>query len=296
MESGVMTWELGETAYTILGDLQSGKTPLIALHGGPGFLGRSSLKIAEFAEKSGRPAVIYDQLGCGQSSLLADKPKEFWQIEIFIKEFNAIIEHLGIADRFAINGHSWGGLLAAEIAITQPKGLQALVLSSPLGDTDTWVHGVKNLLADMPTEISSVIIKHEEDGTTDDPAYMEAVIKFYDKHVLRIPMPADILAIFEEALSNPNVYHSMWGPSELMCNGTLAGHIVTNRISAIEVPTLIISGKYDECTPETAMAYKSGIKSSQWELLEESSHLSYIEEAAKYQRVMNEFLEATTGS
>jgi len=35
----------------------------------------------------------------------------------------------------------------------------------------------------------------------------------------------------------------------------------------------------------------SGIKGSRWELFEESSHLAYVEEAAKYQRVINEFLD-----
>ena len=292
MENGVMKWQHGETAYTILGDLQSGKTPLVALHGGPGFLGKSALTVAQYAEKAGRPAIIYDQIGCGSSSLLSDKPRDFWQIDIFIKEFYALIEHLGIADNFAINGHSWGGLLAAEIAIMQPKGLKALVLSSPLGDTEMWISEVKKLLAGMPSEISSVILHHEEARTTDNPEYMEAALKFYDKHVIRVPMPPDLIAIFDEAMANQNVYNSMWGPSELMCNGTLAGHVVSNRVSAISAPTLILSGKFDECTPATAKAYNAGIKGSRWELFEESSHLSYVEEAAKYQRVMNEFLDS----
>ncbi len=292
MENGMMTWQHGDTAYTILGDLHSGKTPLVALHGGPGFLGKSAMTVAQYAEKSGRPAVIYDQIGCGSSSLLKEKPKEFWQVDIFVQEFYALIKHLGIEDNFAINGHSWGGLLAAEIAITQPRGLKALVLSSPLGDSDTWVAGVKELLAQMPSEISSVIIKHEEAGTTTTDEYMEAAFKFYDKHVIRIPMPQDIVEIFDEALADQNVYNAMWGPSELMCNGTLAGHVVTDRLDRIIAPTLIISGKYDECMASTAGAYLSGIKGSRWELFEESSHLSYVEEAAKYQRVMNDFLAA----
>ncbi len=292
MENGMMTWQHGNTAYTILGDLHSGKTPLVALHGGPGFLGKSAMTVAQYAEKSGRPAVIYDQIGCGSSSLLREKPKEFWQADIFVQEFYELIKHLGIEDNFAINGHSWGGLLAAEIAITQPRGLKALVLSSPLGDSDTWVAGVKELLAQMPSEISSVIIKHEEAGTTTTDEYMEAAFKFYDKHVIRIPMPQDIVEIFDEALADQNVYNAMWGPSELMCNGTLAGHVVTDRLDRIIAPTLIISGKYDECMASTAGAYLSGIKGSRWELFEESSHLSYVEEAAKYQRVMNDFLAA----
>ena len=75
-------------------------------------------------------------------------------------------------------------------------------------------------------------------------------------------MPPDVTEIFDEALSEPNVYNSMWGPSELMCNGTLAGHVVTDRLMQIQVPTLIISGKFDECTATTAQAYQNGIKGS----------------------------------
>ena len=291
MTTGTLKWELGETAYAVIGDLKSGKTPLVALHGGPGFLGKSCATITGYAQKSDRPAVWYDQLGCGASSGLKEKPADFWQVDIFVKEFHQLINHLGIADNFAINGHSWGGLLAAEIAITQPKGLKALILSSPLGDSDTWVAGVKELLAGMPEEISSVIIKHEEAGTTTTDEYMAAAFKFYDKHVIRVPMPPDLVEIFDEALADQNVYNSMWGPSELMCNGTLAGHVVTDRLDRIIAPTLIMSGKYDECMASTASAYLSGIKGSRWELFEESSHLSYVEEAAKYQRVMNEFLD-----
>jgi L-proline amide hydrolase len=291
MATEKMKWELGETAYAVIGDLDTGKTPLITLHGGPGFLGKSSMTIAQYAQKSERSAVIYDQIGCGASSGLKEKPTDFWQVPIFVKEFYELINHLGVADNFALIGHSWGGLLAAEIAITQPKGLRALILSSPLGDSDTWVAGVKELLAGMPPEIASVIIKHEEAGTTNTDEYMAAAFKFYDKHVIRVPMPQEVIEVFDEALADQNVYNSMWGPSELMCNGTLAGHIVTDRLDQINVPTLIMSGKYDECMATTAGAYLSGIKNSRWELFEESSHLSYVEEAAKYQRVMNEFLD-----
>lgn len=289
-----MKWELGETAYTVVGDLNSGKTPLICLHGGPGFLGKGMAAIASYAENGGYPAIYYDQLGCGESSLHPDKPQDFWQIEIFIKEFNALISHLGISNNFAILGHSWGGLLGAEIAITQPAGLKALILSSPLGDSDVWVDEVKRLLAQMPEEISSVILHHEEAGTTDAPEYMEAALKFYKVNVFRIPLSQEDSEMFNESMANPNVYNAMWGPSELLCNGTLAHHVVTDRISAIKVPTLIVSGKYDECTPLTAHSYRDGIQGARYECFEESSHLSYREEAAKYQRVLHEFLNATT--
>ncbi|MCX6428944.1 MAG: proline iminopeptidase-family hydrolase [Actinobacteria bacterium] len=290
----LMEWKYGHTAYTVHGDLTSGKTPLIILHGGPGFGSKGATAVAGYALSTGRPVVVYDQIGCGDSSALLEKPKEFWQVPIFVEEFNALVNHLRIADNFALIGQSWGGLLAAEIAITQPAGLKALILSSALGDTQTWLDEVRRLVLEMPKEIADVIIKHEEAGTTDSQEYLVAAYKFYDRHVIRIPMPADFAAHFEEAMAQPNVYHSMWGHSELTCTGTLSGHIVTDRLHKIKVPTLVISGKYDESTPKTSRAFIREIPNSHWEIFEESGHCSFLEEAAKYQRVMNDFLQTNT--
>jgi pimeloyl-ACP methyl ester carboxylesterase len=73
MSTGIVKWELGETAFSVVGDLKSGKVPLVTLHGGPGFLGKGMTTVARYAESAGRPAITYDQLGCGESSALKEK-------------------------------------------------------------------------------------------------------------------------------------------------------------------------------------------------------------------------------
>ena len=45
------------------------------------------------------------------------------------------------------------------------------------------------------------------------------------------------------------VYETMWGPNEFTVTGTLKDWDVTDRLGEIEVPTLVTSGRYDECTP-----------------------------------------------
>lgn len=292
MQTEVMKWKHGETSYTIYGDVSSGKTPLIILHGGPGFGSKGTASVAGYVNNGGRPAIIYDQIGCGKSSPLLDKPKDFWQVPVFVEEFESLIMNLGIENNFAVAGQSWGGLLAAEIAITQPNGLKALILSSALGDTRTWLDEARRLVLEMPQEIADIIIEHEDTGTTESHEYLAAAFKFYDKHVIRIPKPPDFAAHIEQARNHPNVYYSMWGHSELTCTGTLKNHRITDRLHKIAVPTLVISGKYDESTPKTSQAFFDNIKDSRWELFEESSHCSFLEEAAKYQRVMNTFLDS----
>lgn len=291
MTTGAMNWQHGETVYEIFGDLSSDKTPLVLAHGGPGFTSHSMKVVARYVSATGRPAITYDQIGCGDSTHLRDKPKDFWQISLFVEEFKLLVEHLGIADNYALLGHSWGGLLAAEIAITRPQGLKALVLSSSLADTDLWEVEARRLALEMPAEFSEPLIRHEDAGTVDSPEYEVAIMEFYRRHLRRIPAPVEIMKAVEEAGKDDTVYSAMWGHSELSCTGNLKHHVVSDRLERIMIPTQIFSGRMDESTPVTNRSLREGIKNSQWEIFEESSHMTYIEEAAKYQRLLNFFLD-----
>jgi L-proline amide hydrolase len=290
MSSATMKWQHGETAYEIFGNLNSGKTPVLLAHGGPGFTSHSMKVIARYIAATGRPAITYDQIGCGASTHLADKPKDFWQVSLFVEEFRLLVDHLGISEGFALLGHSWGGLLAAEIAITQPQGLKALILSSALADTDMWEVEARRLALEMPAEFSEPLIRNEDAGTIETQEYSVAITEFYARHLCRIPAPPEILTAVEESGKDTTVYSAMWGHSELSCTGNLKHHVVTDRLSAINVPTMIFSGRFDESTPASNQSYLNGIQGSQWELFEESAHMTYVEEAAKYQRLLNGFL------
>lgn len=199
MTTGVMKWLYGETAYEVFGELTSGKTPLVIAHGGPGFTSHSMKVVARYVAASGRPAIVYDQIGCGNSTHLQNKPQDFWTINLFIEEFSLLVEHLGISENFALLGHSWGGLLAAEIAIIEPSGLKALILSSALADTDMWEVEARRLALEMPEEFSEPLIRNEDAGTIDTDEYVVAITEFYRRHLCRIPAPPEILTAIEES-------------------------------------------------------------------------------------------------
>lgn len=291
MTTGTMKWEHGETVYEVFGELGSEKIPLVLAHGGPGFTSHSMKVIARYVAATGRPAITYDQIGCGNSTHLQEKPKEFWSIELFKEEFQLLVEHLGISRDFALLGHSWGGLLAAEIAITQPAGLRALVLSSSLVDTDLWEVEARKLALAMPVEFSEPLIRHEDAGTIDSEEYGVAITEFYRRHLCRIPAPPEILTAIEVSSKDQTVYSAMWGHSELSCTGNLKHHVVSDRLNAINVPTQIFSGRHDESTLASNQVLKDSILNSSWEIFEESAHMTYVEEAAKYHRLLNEFLD-----
>jgi len=75
---------------------------------------------------------MYDQLGCGRSTHLPEKKgdSDFWTIELFLLELDNLLAHLGIQNDYALLGQSWGGQVAAEHAVRQPKGLKSLVIAN----------------------------------------------------------------------------------------------------------------------------------------------------------------------
>ena len=58
------------------------------------------------------------------------------------------------------------------------------------------------------------------------------------------------------------VYHTMNGPSEFHCIGTIKEWDITDRLHEIDVPTLLISGEYDEATPRVVKAIDDRIPRS----------------------------------
>jgi L-proline amide hydrolase len=154
-----------------------------------------------------------------------------------------------------------------------------------------WVSEVNRLRAHLPQEIQETLSKHEAEGTTDDPAYEEATMEFYRRHVCRLAEWPEVLnRAFEYLMKYPQVYNTMWGPNEFNVTGTLKDWSVVDRLGEIDVATLILSGRYDESTPAINETIHKGIKGSEWVIFENSAHMPHLEEPEKYLSVLNDFL------
>ena len=288
-----MKWQHGSTWYRVVGDLKSSKTPVMILHGGPGAGHNYCEPIAEVLAQTGRAAVLYDQIGCGNSTHLPDKPKDFWTPELFMEELVLLTEHLGISNKYDIVGQSWGGMLGMQFAITKPKGLNAMVIADSPASMEVWVSEANKLRKELPPEVEATLLKHEAAETTEDPEYVAAVDVFYSRHLCRIPQPPYVVASFEQLAADPTVYHTMNGPSEFHVIGSLKHWDIRPQLKEISTPTLLVSGQYDEATPAMVKEIQGLIPGSKWELFAESSHMPHVEEPAKFKRVVAEFLDST---
>lgn len=275
--------------YRIVGEREApGKLPLLCLHGGPG-APHDYLEPLEAMAATGRRVIFYDQLGAGNS----DHPHDpsLWTVPLFVEELGVVRRGLGL-EHLHILGQSWGGMLGMEYALTQPAGLASLIVADSPASMLQWVAEANRLRAELPADVQETLLKHEAAGTTEDPAYQEAMLVFYGRHVCRLdPWPDCVNRAFEKLQKDPEVYNTMNGPSEFHVIGVLKDWDIVDRLGEIHVPTLVISGRYDEATPVIAETVQRGIPASEWILFENSSHMPHVEETERYLQVLTGFLD-----
>jgi len=282
---GYRTW------FRVTGDLASPKLPLVIAHGGPGCTHDYVDSFKEIAAADGRAVIHYDQIGNGKSTHLPDKGADFWLVPFFLGELDNLLEHLGIAGRYALLGQSWGGMLAAEHAVRRPGGLKALVLANSLASMKLWVEGAADLRAGLPTQARETLDAHEAAGTTDHPDYVAATLVFYGRHVCRIvPWPPEVARTFDAMEKDPTVYRTMNGPNEFHVIGTLRSWSIIDRLPLIEVPTLVFRGAHDEATASCVQPFLDHIPDVQGHVFPNSSHMPHVEEKADCLALVSRFL------
>ena len=259
------------TSYSVVGeDSDLERLPLLVLHGGPGSTHLALEGLGALSEQ-GRRVVFYDQLGSGES----DRPDDpsLWTVETFVDQLRSVREGLGL-EWIHLLGSSWGGMLALEYALTQPEGLASLVLNSTPTSAPRWAKEAKRLHDELPPDLGAEEQENE----------------FFRRHICRLEPQPEVLKRSREQFGK-QVYETMWGPNEFTVTGTLQDWDVIDRLGEIRVPALITSGRHDECTPALVEPLHRGLEGSEWVLFENSAHMPYLEEPARYLEVVGEFLD-----
>lgn len=288
---GFSTFGAYRTWYRVTGNLLSERMPLVVAHGGPGCTHDYVDSFKGITEIDGRAVIHYDQLGNGSSTRLPEKGEDFWTVSLFLEELDCLLRHLGIQDRYAFLGQSWGGMLGAEHAVRRPGGLKALVIANSPANMKTWVAEANRLREDLPAEVQATLLRHEQAGTITDPEYVAASRVFYDRHVCRVvPWPEEVARTFAIMDEDNTVYRNMNGPTEFHVIGTMKDWTIEDRLPSIAAPTLLISGRFDEATPKVVRPYVERIPGCRWVVFEQSSHMPHVEEKARCLAVVSDFL------
>jgi pimeloyl-ACP methyl ester carboxylesterase len=110
------------------------------------------------------------------------------------------------------------------------------------------------------------------------------------RHVL-FGLPSPPAEILRAAIGmNRAMYRTMWGPNEFLGTGRIAAFDVLDRLSEIDLPVLITSGRYEMASPTQMQAALDRLPNGRWELFHESSHGQPFEEPDRYTDVLRDFL------
>ena len=279
-----MPFLTGKTYYRIVGS--GPKTPLLLLHGGPGST-HNYFEVLDEVANDGRPVIMYDQIGCGNSYLTGHP--EYFTAEVWLSELEALRRTLYL-EKVHILGQSWGGMMALLYALDRhPEGVQSYILSSTLPSAKLWEEeGHRRISYLDPTE-QRAIRKALATGCFEDPEYEKALDHFMNLSCNPI-MDSLPDCITREKKAGREAYRVGWGPNEFTPTGTLSDYEVTDRLSEINTPCLITSGQRDLCSPYIAKTMYDAIPNAAWELFQYSGHMPFVEEREKYIRILTNWL------
>lgn len=259
----------------------SGRIKMLTLHGGPGATHEYFECFEDFLPQQGIEFFYYDQLG----SAYSDQPDDasLWTIDRFREEVEQVRAALGL-ENFYLLGHSWGGMLGIEYALKYQKHLKGFVLSSMTASIPSYMAYAAKLRAALPADVIAVLDKYEKKGEYEAPEYQETMMKqVYSRHVCRLdPWPEPLDRCFKHF--NMKVYNTMQGPNEFVVTGNFKDWDRWKDLPQIKVPTLVVSGRYDEMNPEDMKREGRAIPNSRVILCENGSHMCLWDDQETYFR------------
>lgn len=270
----------------------SGPETVLCLNGGPGLPCDYLRDAHSCLIDQGYRVVAFDQLGTGAS----DRPTDpaFWTITRYVAEVETVRQALGLG-RVHLLGHSWGGWLSVEYALTHPEALKTVILEDTAADIPHLIGELERLRAALGPETVAMMQRHEAEGTLDHPVYQAAITILNHRHVCRLD---DWPAPVERSLDDWNMgpYGTIQGPNEFLYTGNLKDWNRLPDMHRISVPVLITCGQYDELTPACALRMKLALPNARLHVFPNSSHMPFYEEPHAYYPVLLDFLEKNRGA
>lgn len=272
----------GRLWYGVCGEGAKG-TPLLVVHGGPGFMSMTET-YSDLADE--RAVYFYDQLGSGRSDRAPDP--SHYSLKAFVTELAVVREALSLGELFLL-GCSWGAALVCSYVLTyRPSSLKGLILSGPLLSTPLWEQDQGRHIGRLPPSFQVAIRDAEATGLY-GADYEEAMMFYYRRHVCLLdPWPPALEKAFGQL--SLSVYHALWGPSEFTCTGTLKDLDLTDRLHLIAEPVLLTCGDRDEADPRTVKDFQLAFPHASLAVLPHTSHLHHLEAPTLYTTILRRFM------
>jgi proline iminopeptidase len=266
----------GELHYLVLGP-DSG-VPLILANGGPG-LDHKSLAQSPVWEAlaRGRPVVLYDQRGTGQST--SSTPIGAVTVATLVRDLEALRTQLR-APRVDLLGWSWGGFLAMAYAIDHGSHVDHLVLvdAAPPKLSEN-VYLFDSVFPDITAHQAPNLTRAGKVGCEKERIRDYLAMEFYD------PNKRDLYL----ARGSPFFF------SEEMCTAVLEDALkldLTSRVRVLTIPTLVITGRFDmNVAPIVSYKLSKTIPGAKFHVFDRSGHMPFQEQPEEFASIVGAFLD-----
>jgi proline iminopeptidase len=258
--------------------------PLALMHGGPGLDHTSLLSFRPSAQSF--TLVFYDHRCNGRSAGAAASTMTW---DNLTADAEALRQALGF-DKWAVLGHSFGGMVALEYALRYPQSLSHLVLLDTCADSRWVQENAPEVLAKRGYSPSTVeTARRFYNGQIAPHEMMSSVMKFtgaYYHHLNPLQL-AHELFMGLRVKSRPEAF--IFGHSQL-----LTGWTVMDRLGEINAPTLVMAGRDDFLfPPECQQDLAAGIPGARLEIIERAGHNPQSERPRETNEMVRRFLSTT---
>ncbi|HZZ46672.1 MAG TPA: alpha/beta fold hydrolase [Pseudonocardia sp.] len=218
--------------------------PLLFLHGAGGLMWDPFLEAL-----AGRYTVYApEHPGAADSDALSHLPG-IWELVLFYDE---LLDGLEL-DQVRVVGHSFGGMVATELAANSPRRVERLALLAPLG---LWRDDapIPDLAATPPERLPELVLA--------DPTGPLAQ--------LLSPPVDDPQALFEASVRMASVLHFIW---------PIPDKGLRRRIHRVKAPTLLVWGEEDKFVPPVyADEFAGLLRSAEKVMIPNAGHLPQLEQ------------------
>lgn len=261
--------------------------PLLLMHGGPGVDHSTLAALRPLADQF--TLIFYDHR-CNGRSKGAEVSSMTWKN--LTADAEALRERLGF-EKWAVLGHSFGGMVALEYALRHPQSLSHLLLLDTCGDS-WWVQqNAPEILAKRG--YSSKAVKSARrffNGQIEPNEMVPVMMKFagaYYHHLSPSKLAHEVIAGMRMK-SSPEAL--IFGFGHLLKDWT-----VMDRLSEIKTPTLVMAGRDDfQFPPEHQAALAAGIGDAQLEIIERAGHNAPTERPTEVIQAIRKFLSDSHSS
>jgi pimeloyl-ACP methyl ester carboxylesterase len=188
--------------------------------------------------------------GAGDSQGL-EHVHDLWDLVLYYDE---LLDVLGMPSARVV-GHSFGGMVAAELAATSPERVERLVLIAPLG---FWrdEHPIPELTTISPAEMPRLVLSNPDGPLAS---------------LFAPPAVVDLEAMYRAGQTVAAVNQFIW---------PLPDKGLKKRLYRVKAPTLVVWGTDDRLVhPAYAEDFRAGITGAQVVLVDGAGHLPQLEQA-----------------